>query len=186
MKLPKRRLNPLTALTMATIAGSAAVTAGHTSPIESNRPKSVFVYATKVIPENAVIKDEDLQETWLYDGKNPPHSVPCRNFAVGYCAKYRIEEGQILVEEILNRGLPVIKPNELNHTTCSKTFTVRPKRTIAAGSTIEKSDLRTESINPYTDPKNCVARIDDVIGAKAKSVIKEGQIITTDLIVKAR
>ncbi len=87
------------AITALIVAGSNTVTLGQSKSIESNRQKIIVVYATKAIPKNATIKDEDLQETWIYDGKSPQHRIQCRNFAVGNLAKYGIQTGQILVEE---------------------------------------------------------------------------------------
>lgn len=174
------------AITALIIAGSNTLTPGQTKSIESNRQKIIVVYATKAIQKNATIKDEDLQETWIYDGKSPQHRIQCRNFAVGNLAKYGLEEGQILVEEELVRGLPVIRPSELNHTTCTKTFTIRPRKTLAANSIIEKNDLSTVSVNPFVAPKSCIPRVDRIVGAKTKTEIKEGEIITNELIEPAR
>ena len=182
MKASKQLTASVIAITSLIFAGSNAVTPGQSKSIESNRQKVIFVYATKAIPKNATIKDEDLQETWLYEGKNPSRPVPCRNFAVGNLAKYGIQAGQIISELDLVRGLPVIKPSELNHTSCSKTFTIRPSKTLAANSIIEKRDLRTVSVSPFDAPQGCVPRVDSITGAKTKSEIKEGQIITNDLI----
>lgn len=174
------------AITALIVAGSNTVTLGQSKSIESNRQKIIVVYATKAIPKNATIKDEDLQETWIYDGKSPQHRIQCRNFAVGNLAKYGIQTGQILVEEELVRGLPVIRPSQLNHTTCSKTFTIRPRKNLVANSSIEKNDLCTVSVNPFVAPKSCVPRVDSIVGAKTKAEIKEGQIITNEMIEPAR
>lgn len=174
------------AITALIVAGSNTATSGQSKSTESNRQKIIVVYATKAIAKNATIKDEDLQETWIYEGKSPQHRIQCRNFAVGNLAKYGLEEGQILVEEVLVRGLPVIRPSELNHTTCSKTFTIRPRKNLAANSSIEKNDLCTVSVNPFDAPQSCIPRVDRIVGVKTKTEIKEGQIITNELIEPAR
>lgn len=186
MKESKRITGMGIAITALIAAGSNTATPGQSKSIESNRQKIIVVYATKAIPKNATIKDEDLQESWIYDGKSPQHRVQCRNFAVGNLAKYGIEAGQILVEENLVRGLPVIQPSELQHTTCSKTFTIRSRKALAANSRIGKNDLCTVSVNPFDAPQGCVARVDSIVGAKTKTEIKEGQIITSELIEPAR
>ena len=186
MKESKRITGMGIAITALIVAGSNTATSGQSKSIESNRQKIIVVYATKAVPKNATIKDEDLQETWIYEGKSPQHRIQCRNFAVGNLAKYGLEEGQILVEEVLVRGLPVIRPSELNHTTCSKTFTIRPRKNLAANSSIEKYDLCTVSVNPFVAPKSCVPRVDSIVGAKTKTEIKEGEIITNELIQPGR
>ncbi len=174
------------AITALIVAGTNTVTPGQSKSIESNRQKIIVVYATKAIAKNATIKDEDLQETWIYAGKSPARRVPCRNFAVGNLAKYGLQAGQILVEDELVRGLPVIRPSELNHATCSKTFTIRPRKTLAANSSIEKTDLCTVSVNPFDAPQSCIPCVDRIVGAKTKTEIKEGQIFTDELIDPAR
>lgn len=168
------------------IAGLTAVNPSLCQTTELNRKKIILVYATKTIPANTTIKDEDLQETWVYEGKTPPRAVPCRNFAVGYRSEYGLQEGQIISEFDLKGGLPVIKPSELNHTTCSKTFTISPRKTLAANSIIEKNNLCTESVSPFDAPQHCVPRVDSIAGAKTKNEIKAGQIITNELIEPAR
>jgi hypothetical protein len=142
--------------------------------------RKIVVWSIDNLPKNALLHDNNFQESAVFCQGAPSDSITSRDKAVGRRTRIRLERGQIIMNSDLVGNAAAIRKYKSKGALCGRATFVRARRAIAMHSVITGDDVRTDSMSAFEAEQGWTPRADLVIKHRARKKITADHIFQSD------